>query len=155
LDQSLGTKYDPAGTRFYATLADPIVENGRTLLPAGTRFAGLLTESKPSGRLKGRAVLAMRLENLDWHGRMYPIQTSKFTIASRGRKRHDFRWIGGGGGLGAVVGAFAGGGGGALIGAAAGAGAGTAGALVSPRRQIHLRSETAVVFRLRTPVELQ
>lgn len=154
LDESLGTKYDPAGTRFYATLADPIVEDGRTLLPTGTRFAGLLTESKPSGRLKGRAVLAIRLEGLDWRGRMYPIQTFNFTIASRGRKRHDFRWIGGGGGFGAIVGAFAGGGGGALIGAGAGAAAGTAGALVSHRKQVHLGAETAVTFRLRAPVRI-
>ena len=42
LDQSLGTKHDSTGERFYASLADPVVMNGHTLLPVGTRFSGLI-----------------------------------------------------------------------------------------------------------------
>jgi hypothetical protein len=152
LDESLGTEWDHAGARFYATLSQPVVHEERIVLPEGTRFVGHVTESKPSGRLKGRAVLALRLDGLDWRGRTYPVATSSFAIASHGRKGHDFRWIGGGGGVGAMIGAVAGGGEGALIGAAAGAGAGTAGALVSHRKQVGLRAETRIVFRLLRPM---
>ncbi len=154
LDESLGTKYDRSGMRFYATLADPVTENGRVLVPAGTRFEGHLTESKPSGHLKGRAVLAVRLDSFQWRGREVPIASSSIMRETHGRKRHDLKWIGGGGGLGALIGGIAGGGEGALIGVAAGAGAGTAGALVTRRKQLNMPAETALVFRLRRPVQL-
>jgi hypothetical protein len=154
LDESLGTRHDRSGERFYATLAAPVVEDGRIMLPAGTRFIGHLTESKPSGRLKGRAILAVRLDAFDWRGRQYDIQTSSIARESRNHKRHNLAWIGGGGGVGAAIGAIAGGGEGALIGAAAGAGAGTAGALITGKKQVGMSAETPLTFRLRTPVQM-
>ncbi len=152
LDESLGTKHDSAGERFYASLADPIVMNGRTLIPVGTRFSGLITESKQSGHVKGRAVLAIRLDSFEWHNRQYPIQTS--SIASVGHKKKGLRWIAGGGGLGAVIGGIAGGGAGALIGGAAGAGAGTAGAFATGKRDVHMGAETPLTFTLSKPLQL-
>jgi hypothetical protein len=152
LDESLGTKHDPAGERFYASLADPIVMDGHTLLPVGTRFSGHISQSKPSGHFKGRAVLAVRLDAFEWRGRQYPIATSSIERVSHRKK--GLRWIAGGGGLGALIGGIAGGGPGALIGGAAGAGAGTAGSLVSGKRQVHLLAETPLRFTLRNPVQL-
>ncbi len=152
LDESLGTKHDATGERFYASLSDPIVMDGRTLLPVGTQFIGHVTESKPSGDVKGRAVLAVRLDSFEWHGRQYPIETSSFESVSH--KKKGFRWIAGGGGIGAVIGGIAGGGAGALIGGAAGAGAGTAGAFASGKRQVNLGAETPLTFTLRKPVQL-
>ncbi len=154
LDESLGTKHERTGERFYATLSQPVTLDGETLLPTGARFIGHLTESKPSSRLKGRAVLAVRLDGLDWRGRSYRIETFDIVRATRGHKRHNFRWIAGGGGLGAAIGAIAGGGGGALIGAAAGAGGGTAGALITGKKQVHLSAETPLTFRLSAPITL-
>jgi hypothetical protein len=154
LDESRGTKHDRSGERFYATLSTPIVEDGRTVLPAGTRFIGHLTESKPSGRLKGRAIMAVRLDAFDWRGRQYDIETSSIGRASRNHKRHNLGWIGGGAGIGAAIGAIAGGGEGALIGGAAGAGAGTAGAVITGKKQVSMRAETPLTVRLRTPVQL-
>jgi hypothetical protein len=154
LDESLGTKHDRGGERFYATLSEPIVEDGRTVLPAGTRFIGHLTESKPSGRLKGRAIMAVRLDAFDWHGRQYDIDTSNIARASGNHKRHNIGWIAGGGGIGAAIGAIAGGGEGALIGGAAGVGAGTAGAIITGKKQVYMRAETPLTFRLRTPVQM-
>jgi hypothetical protein len=152
LDESLGTKHDSAGERFYASLSDPIVVDGRTLLPVGTHFTGHVTESKPSGNVKGRAVLAVRLDAFEWHGRQYPIETSSFESVSH--KKKGLRWIAGGGGIGAVIGGIAGGGAGALIGGAAGAGAGTAGSFASGKRQVNLGAETPLTFTLRKPVQL-
>jgi hypothetical protein len=154
LDESIGTKYDRAGERFYASLYEPVVVDGRMLLPVGTRFIGHLTESKPSGRFKGRAVIAVRLDGVIWHGHEYPLETASIARVSKGRKGHDLKWILGGGGGGAAIGAIAGGGEGALIGAGVGAGAGTVGALVTPRKQLHMSAETPLTFRLRRPVQL-
>jgi hypothetical protein len=152
LEESLGTKHDPAGERFYASLTSPIVVDGRTLLPVGTRFIGHVTESKPSAHLKGRAVLAVRLDAFEWRGSQVPIDTSSIERVSHRKK--GVRWIAGGGGLGALIGGIAGGGAGALIGTAAGAGAGTAGAFTSGKREVKLGAETPLTFTLRKPVQL-
>ena len=142
----------PLGERFYASLADPVVMNGHTLLPVGTRFSGLITESKQSGHVKGRAVLAVRLDSFEWHGREYPIDTS--SIESVSHKKKGLRWIAGGGGFGLVIGGIAGGGAGALIGGAAGAGAGTAGAFATGKREVNMGAETPLTFTLSKPVQL-
>lgn len=152
LDESLGTKRDSAGERFSASLADPIMMNGQALLPVGTRFNGHITRSKPSGHVKGRALLAIRLDSFEWQGRRYPIDTSSIERVSRRKK--GARWIVGGGGFGALIGGIAGGGAGALIGGAAGAGAGTAGAFASGRREVNMGAETPLTFTLRTPIQL-
>jgi hypothetical protein len=152
LDESLGTKHDSTGERFYASLADPIVMNGQTLLPVGTRFSGHITQSKQSGHVKGRAVLAVRLDSFEWQGRQYPIDTSSIERVSHRKK--GGRWIAGGGGFGALIGGIAGGGAGALIGGAAGAGAGTAGAFASGKREVNMGAETPLTFTVRTPVQL-
>jgi hypothetical protein len=152
LDESLGTKHDSAGERFSASLADPIMMHGQALLPVGTRFSGHITQSKQSGHVKGRAVLAIRLDSFEWQGRQHPIDTSSIERVSRRKK--GARWIAGGGGLGALIGGIAGGGAGALIGGAAGAGAGTAGAFASGKREVNMRAETPLTFTLRAPIQL-
>jgi len=152
LDESLGTKHDSAGERFYASLRDPIMMNGQTLLPVGTRFRGHITQAKQSGHIKGRAVLAIRLDSFEWNGRQYPVDSSSIERVSHRKK--GARWIAGGGGFGALIGGIAGGGAGALIGGAAGAGAGTAGAFASGKREVNMGAETPLMFTLRAPVQL-
>jgi len=150
----VGTKYDRPGHRFTASLAEPVVLDGQIAIPAGARFNGHLTESKPSGRMRGRAVIAARLDSFDLNGREYQIETSSIARVSGSHKKRNFFMIGGGAGAGAGIGAIAGGGEGALIGAAAGAGAGFAGALIKGRKQERIGAETGMTFRLRTPVQL-
>lgn len=153
LDETSATKFDRRGERFTASLIDPVVVDDRIVLPAGTRFDGHLTQSKLSGRMRGRAVI-VRLDSFDLNGRQYAIETDSIERVSRSHKKHNLEMIGGGAGTGAAVGAVAGGGAGALVGVAAGAGAGTVGAFVKERKQERIPAETAMTFSLRAPVQL-
>jgi len=54
LNQTVGTKLNRPGERFDATLLSPLIVNGRTIAPSGTDVHGIVQESRPSGRLKGR-----------------------------------------------------------------------------------------------------
>jgi hypothetical protein len=63
--------------------------------------------------------------------------------------------IGGGAGAGALIGALAGGGKGAAIGALVGGGAGTAGSAFTGNRDVTLPAESAVSFKLESPLEIQ
>lgn len=155
LEQSLDTKYNRAGTPFVARISRPVVLEGAVVLPQGALCRGHVVESKPSGRLKGRAVLGLSLDTIETRGRIYHVATNGPAFFSGNHKKHNLLWIGGGAGTGAGIGAIAGGGVGAAIGAGAGAAAGTTGALITGRRNLHLPVETAVVFTLQEPVTVR
>lgn len=152
LEQSIGTRQNRPGDRFDATLLEPVVVGGRTLIPAGTAFHGHVMESKKSGRLKGRAVLGVELDSFHMNGRRYSVLTAADFRESGRHKKRDWVMIGGGTGLGTALGAFAGGRAGALIGAGAGAAVGTTGAYLTGKKNISLPAETALTFRLRREV---
>jgi len=154
LAQSLDTKRDRPGTPFVAHVSAPLVSNGEVIVPRGAVCHGHLLESKPSGRLKGRAILRLSLDAIEWNGRTYPVATSSATFASRGHKAHNLGWIGGTTATGASIGAIAAGGVGAAIGAGAGAAAGTTAAVITGKRNLHLAPETRLVFVLRRPVRV-
>ncbi|HLH19088.1 MAG TPA: hypothetical protein VKX45_17840 [Bryobacteraceae bacterium] len=155
LDRSLDTRRDRAGTPFVATVSRPVVRGGEVVVPRGAIARGYLIESKPSGRLKGRAEMALALRSVDIRGRVYRISASGPVFETKGHKGHDAVWIGGGAGTGAAVGAIAGGGIGAAVGAGVGAVAGTTGAFITGKRNLRLAPETQVVFTLRHPVAVR
>ena len=154
LNQPLSTRHNRAGDRFTASLAQPVTEEGRVVLPRGTTFSGHVTAASPSGRLKGRAVLGVTLDAFTVNGARYPLVTSRASRVSARHKKRNLVLIGGGSGLGALIGGLAGGGKGALIGAGAGAGAGTAGAALTGKKDVVLPAETLLTFRLEEAVEL-
>ena len=154
VDEALSTARNREGDRFQATLEAPINVDGSEVLPQGTRLAGHVTTSEHSGRLKGRAVLGIRLDAVEYHGKELRLATSMDTKTSEAHKKRNIEVIGGGTGLGALIGALAGGGKGAAIGAAAGAAAGVGGAAATGQENVEIPAETVFSFRLTEPLEL-
>lgn len=152
LQTALDTRTNRVGDRFTAVLDDPIVSGDRIILPKGTLFDGHVTRSKDSGRFKGRALLAVKLDSFSENGQTYLIRST--SSARTSHKKHGLAWIGGGSAGGAAIGALAGGGTGALIGAGAGAAAGTAGSAITGKRHVHLAAEYPLRFSLADPVTL-
>lgn len=153
LQETLDTERNRAGDHFTAVLDEPLVSGDRVIVPKGTIFRGHITQSHPSGRFKGNAVMALKLDSFTIDGRGFDIHSSGYSRASAGHKKHAFSWIGGGAGGGAMIGAIAGGGAGALIGAGAGAAAGTVGSAVTGKREIKLLVETPIRFTLQEDAE--
>lgn len=154
LDGSVDTRRNHPGDEFTATLSYPVALHGETVIPAGTRFRGHLTESAASGRLKGRPILGLTLDSFHLQGREFPLRTSHVERVGPAHKKRNAFLIGGGAGLGAAIGAIAGGGKGAAIGGLAGAGAGTAGAAATGKEELSIPAEAALVFNLRAPVRM-
>jgi len=154
LDESLDTRRNRVGDQFRASLAEPVVLDGRTIVPRGTEFLGHVTESQASGRLEGRAEIALTLDSFQLQGREYRIETGSIDRVSANHKKHNAEFIGGGAGIGALIGGIAGGGKGALIGAGAGAGAGTAGAVATGKKEVAVSAESLLSFPLRSSVKL-
>ncbi len=153
--EAIDTRRNRAGDKFTAALDEPLVDGDRVVVPKGTNFSGHVVASNSSGRFKGRALLALKLDSFTMDGQTYEIQSNSSSRVSAGRKKHNFLWIGGGSGGGAAIGAIAAGGTGALIGAGAGAAAGTVGSAITGKRQVRLPAETSLRFKLETPVSLQ
>lgn len=154
LDQDLGSKISQDGESFTATVADPVVVDGQTVIPRGAQAEGVVVAAKPLGRFKGGAELALRLERVKTSWGSYPVQTSTMSQLEKGKGKRTGLFAGGGAGFGALVGGLAGGGKGALIGGLAGAGAGTAGGALTGNKQILLPAETLVTFRLEHSVHV-
>ena len=154
IDEAVDTRRNRAGDHFHASLAAPVLVHGSAVLPRGTEFTGHITQSDASGRLKGRAVLAVTLDSFKLNGKEYRVHTGSAERFSAAHKKRNVGFIGGGTGLGAALGAIAGGGKGALIGAAAGAAAGTAGAAATGKLEVGIAAESVLTFPLHAAVEL-
>ena len=143
------------GDSFMASLAEPIVVDGKTVLEKGTRVQGRVVDAKESGRVKGRASIELLLtEIVRDNGKSLSISTKPYRAVAESTKKRDAAIIGGGAGLGAAIGAIAGGGKGALVGAAIGGGAGTGTVLATKGKEIHYSPETRIPFVLANSVEI-
>ncbi len=155
LGQSLNTKRDRPGKPFIAHVSAPVVYEGEVILPRGTVCRGHVVEARPSGRLKGRAILRVSLDSIQVRGQTYAISTTDPAFYSKGHKDRNLALIGGGAGTGATIGAIAGAGVGAAIGAGAGAAAGVTTAAITGQRNLYLPAETRLTFELRRPVRVR
>ncbi|MDP9113902.1 MAG: hypothetical protein M3O20_09485 [Acidobacteriota bacterium] len=163
LTNSVNTKHTLPGDRVYLETAVPVFVDGRLLIPRGSYVTGTITESKEAGRVKGRAALNLRFDNLtlpngvtrDFGSRAAGADTrgnldrSEGRIEGEGNKAGDARTIGettaAGAGIGTIAGAATGHYGlGAGIGAAAGSAAGLAGILSSRGPEVVLPPGTTM-----------
>jgi hypothetical protein len=154
LGESLGSKISSPGQSFSATLVSPITVDGNTVIPAGASARGTVVDAKPLGRFKGGALLELRLNSITVNGTEQRIKTSAVSRTLKGKGKRTAVMAGGGTALGAIIGGLAGGGKGAAIGAVAGAGAGTGGAAFTGNKEIVLPAESALSFRLTSPLEV-
>lgn len=154
LDQAVTSTQSRPGDHFDATISEPVVVDGKTVIPQGAHAEGIVVDAKPSGRLMGRARLQLALQSVEVSGQPYDVRTTPSARIGRDHKGRNWAWIGGGAGGGALIGAAAAGGKGALIGGPIGAAAGTTVAFVTGHRDIKLRPETPVTFKLAEPLTI-
>jgi hypothetical protein len=154
LDQSLSTARNRPGDMFQASVAVPIVIDGKTVIPKDARVKGHVVDAQASGRLSGIARLVLTLDSVEVDGESYDVATDDEGRTGNNHNKRNGVLIGGGAGLGALIGGIAGGGKGVLIGSAAGAGAGTAGAAYTGKKDIRVPAETRLTFRLARPTTI-
>jgi hypothetical protein len=64
MENSLSTRTAKEGDYVYLRSASPITVDGKIIVPVGSYVQGVVAETKRSGRVSGRAELAIRLETL-------------------------------------------------------------------------------------------
>lgn len=157
LDTSIGSDTSRVEEPVSAHLARPVTLHGETVLPAGSRVGGVVTDAKPSGRVKGLAHVAVRFDSLSPGGddERYEIRTASIGRTAESTKKKDALEIGAPAAGGAIIGALVGGKKGALVGTAVGGGAGTGVVLATRGKEVRLGRGALVNVRLTQPLTVQ
>ena len=164
--EGLSTRTTAMGTRFTAQLVDPVLRDGRVLLPAGSTLSGKVTEVHGGKRVNGQASMHLMTQHVTLpDGTVYPVQgqvidtdiykktkvDSEGTILHGGSKAGTAAVFGLAAGSGAASGALIAGWPGAIIGAGVGAGISTV-VWLKQDHQTELPAGTGVTFMLTSPV---
>jgi hypothetical protein len=142
------------GQTFAASMDEPVMLNGETVIPRGADVVVKLVDSKESGKLTGRAELTLDLMSVRVDGHMVDINTQSVSRESDSRGQRTAKVAGGTAAVGAIIGAIAGGGKGAVIGAGAGGAAGAGAEEVTKGQRVKVPSETRLTFVLDTATRI-
>lgn len=142
------------GQTFSASVDEPVMVNGQTVIPRGADVIIKLVEDRQSGRITGATSLGLALSAIRVNGRMVDFTSEEVQERSGSRSSRSGKMIGGGTVLGAILGSIAGGGRGAAIGAASGAAVGTGAEVASKGERVRVPSETRLSFRTSNTVRL-
>ena len=149
---ALSTESVESGATFRATLAQPLIVDGKEIAPANSDVDAVVVNADKGGRVKGVASISVRLTKLYVDDAPVAIKTGAYTKEARATKKNDAVKVGIGAGIGAAIGAIAGGGKGAAIGAGAGGAAGTGVVLATRGEPAVIAAESLLTFRLTAPV---
>jgi hypothetical protein len=157
LDTGVGSDTSRVEEAVQGHLASPVVVHGDTVLAQGTRVGGVVTSAERSGKVKGRAHIAVRFDTITPRGddERYRIRTAAIQRTAASTKKKDAVKVGGGAAGGAIIGAIVGGKKGAAIGTAVGGGAGTAAVLATRGDEVHLPKGSPLTLRLSEPVTIR
>jgi len=133
------------------TLLQPVVVDSVTAIPAGAELSGVVTTATPSGKVKGRASLALQFDRLAAEGTSYPV-SARFARTAAATRGNDAEKIAIPATGGAIIGAIIGGNKGAAIGAAAGGGVGTAVVLSTTGDEVVLEEGTTLELSAGRPI---
>jgi hypothetical protein len=127
-----------------ARVAKAVVIGGMEVIPAGAAVTGAVVSAARSGRVKGRASIVLRFNEVVVLNTPYEIATSRISRTAAPTKGEDATKIGIGAGVGTAIGAIAGGKKGAAIGAGIGGGAGTGAVLATRGDEVTIPAGTTL-----------
>ena len=145
LTEDLDVDVARVGMTVVARVDDPVMVDGRVVVPREARAVLQAVKVAQSGDFKCADQLSLKIHSLSIGGRVYQVSTDYATVSGKGEGKKTARKVGGGAGLGAIFGGIVGGGSGALVGAAVGGLAGTAVA-ASGEEHLRLEAETRLQF---------
>jgi hypothetical protein len=157
LDEGVGSATSHVDDPVRAHVTRAVSVNGIVAVPVGSNLSGAVVAAERSGRVKGRAHVAVRFDKIRpaANGETYTMRTAEITREAPGEKKKDATKIGIGAGAGAAIGALLGGGKGAAIGAGVGAGGGTAYVMSTRGQEVSIARGATLTVRLTEPIKVR
>jgi len=153
VNEPLSSDRNQQGDVFTASLAQPLVADGRLIARRGQTVQGGIVEAQKAGHITGTSRLGLELTELGLiNGRQAQIHTKMMQRQGDTSVGQDVAAVGTATGIGAAIGAAADGGFGAGMGAIAGAGASVIGVLATRGRATEVYPEMLLTFRLEAPI---
>jgi len=154
LTQTIDVDAAHAGAMFKAILDDPVMMNGKVVIPRNAVVMLQAAKVEQAGSMKGADKITLKANTVAFGGTRYDIVTTYVEQQGAGEGKKTARKVGAGAGLGGLIGGLAGGGTGVAIGAAVGA---ATGAIVSSQGTEHLQipAETRLQFQLAAAVTVR
>jgi hypothetical protein len=151
-ETSVSSAHSDPEDRVRAIVRSDVRGTNGVVIPAGSEIRGHVLSAKRSGRVKGRAQLALRFNEVNIDGRWHRISTQRISLVADDSHGRDAAMIGGGAGAGALIGAIKDGKEGAAKGALIGAGTGTGAVLVTRGKEVEIGSGSRWRVRLAQPL---
>src|SRR5262245_23960677 len=148
LETSLSSATNQEGDAVAAKLGDDLRVGEKVVAPAGTPVKGRITAAVRSGKVKGRARLALTFDTLVLKGSEVEIATSAIDVTAHDTKKKDAAIIGGATAGGAILGAILDGKKGAAVGAGVGAAGGTGTVLATRGDEVEVRAGQSLTVKL-------
>ena len=153
VSEPLSSDHNQPGDMFAATLAQPIVADGRIIARRGQTVTGVVSEAKKAGRVEGTSRLGLELTEIGLaNGRQVQVKTRLMERRGDTSYGRDATAIGATVGTGAAIGAAVNGGVGAGVGAAAGVVASTIGVMLTRGKATVVYPEQPLTFRLESAI---
>lgn len=152
LVDGVSSRHNRPGDTFQGTLEEPLAAEGLVVAERNANVFGRVVDTQKSGRVSGRAEMALELDRLQTVGGEVRIASDTMIRRADSSKGKDAAKVGIMAGIGAAIGAIAGGRKGAGVGAAAGGAAGTGTVLATRGKPVEFPPESRLTFRLRAPI---
>ena len=158
LSGEISSKKAKVGDTFHGTTSSDITASGVTIIGTGTQVTGFVAAAKAGGRVSGAAQLTLQLTSIRLNGSTGPqevtVATDPLINQGEGKGGSTAARTGGGAALGGLLGAVTGGGTGAVVGAVGGGAVGAGSSGVTKGKQIDLKTEQLLQFRLSTRLDV-
>jgi hypothetical protein len=152
LGTTLSSKTAKVEQRFESTTVADVTQNGRVLIPAGSRVRGVVAAVDPADRLHRAGSLTLSFDEIEARGRANPMHAQATSVFESGGIREEGGTAGIGAGAGAIVGGILGGLKGAILGAVIGAGGAIA---ATEGKDIELPAGSIIRIRLDSPLTMR
>lgn len=152
----ISTRKNKAGETFTARVAEPVMDGGREVIPAGATVTYRIVESKEAENKDSEGQLAIQAISIGIGDRTYPVNAEisdmQYQLKGRGVTAGDAGKVAAGAAIGAVVGQIltkktTG----TVVGGVVGAAAGTAIAIKSADKDIIIPAGARIVMKLKEP----
>jgi hypothetical protein len=149
LDTAVASDTSKVEDTVRGKVAKAVLVSGMTAIPEGAPVRGTVVAVERAGKVKGRASITVRFNEVTVGHTPYRLQTTRIVREAPATKGEDAKKIGIGAGVGTAIGAIAGGKKGAAIGAGVGGGAGTGMVMATRGEEVRIPAGTT----LRTSID--